>query len=545
MSLVPFSHPRKNVPRRSSATITHNAYSFPAPNNGIDVSQPLPGGDPTKAIRLDNLIPRVFGCMMRGGYRNWVMNLGGEVRTLMSYQPAHDAQGAQFAAAANGHVYDVTVHQDKNFVPTPVWSVDPIDMERPGQFDYTNFTTGGDVHFLCVVGKGAGYRTWNGTAWEEHLEGTDPGEIEGVDPKKFDFVMQWKRRLWFIEANSTIAWYLPVDVIAGKVTPFDFGPLLPHGGSLAMLQNWTVDGGEGLDDNLIVISTQGDVLLYKGTDPDEATTFSMVGRWFIGKVPVGRRFATHYSTDLAILSERGLVFLSELLRGQAFFDNAIVARNVNGELGRAVITNVDRYYWEVRFLPHEQGIIINAPRTSFGDSQWFFEINSKAFCNLFGMPMLTVDTFNSRTFFGDESGNVWLGFDGDSDGKVDDVWGKDLEGAVLTTFQPVNDGARIKRALMVRPSFTAPVAPAVVAKINPNWNLSMPVYSAPFTGQGVTEWDKDKWDQCVWNGEAQSYEAWVGATGTLRFAALAMRVKGYAGTTFIGWSVLVENGGIL
>jgi hypothetical protein len=545
MSLVPVQNPHKTHPRRASATMTHNAYAFPAPNNGIDVSQPLPGGDPTKAIRLDNLIPRVFGCVLREGYRNWVMNLGGEVRTLMSYQPAHNADGAHFAASDNGKVYDVTAPQSSTFVPTPVWSVPPLDMGRPGQFSYTNFTTGGDVHFLCVVGQGAGYRTWNGTAWEEHAEGTDPGEIEGIDPKKFDFVMQWKRRLWFIEANSTIAWYLPVDVIAGKATPFDFGPLLPHGGSLAMLQNWTVDGGEGLDDNLIIISTQGDVLLYKGTDPDEATTFSMVGRWYVGRVPVGRRFSTHYSTDLAILSERGLVFLSELLRGQAFFDNAIIARNVNGELGEAVIKLVDYFYWELKFLPREQMIIINAPRTAFGDMQWAFEINSKAFCNLYGMPMLAVDTFNSRTFFGDDSGSVWRGFDGDSDGKIDDVEGRDLEGGVLTTFQPVSDGVRLKRFLMVRPSFTAPVAPAITAKINGNWNFSMPSYIGPFTGQGMSEWDISKWDECVWNGEAQSYESWYGANGTGRFAALAMKVKGYAGTTFIGWSILVENGGIL
>lgn len=545
MSLVPFERPRKAIPRMSSATITHNAQQFPAPNNGIDVSQPLPGGDPTKAIRLDNLIPRVFGCVMREGYRNWVMNMGGEIRSLMSYQPAHNAQGAHFAASSNGSVFDITEPQDKDFIPTAVWTVDPTDMDVPGQFSYTNFTTGGDVHFLCVVGQGAGYRTWNGTAWVVHAEGTDPGEIEGVDPEKFDFVMQWKRRLWFIEANSTIAWYLPVDVIAGKATAFDFGPLFPHGGSLAMLQNWTVDGGEGLDDNLVVISTQGDVLLYKGTDPDEASKFSMVGRWYIGKVPIGRRFSTHYSTDLAIISERGLVFLSELLRGQAFFDNAILARNVNGELGEQVIRRSGEKYWELKFLPREQGIIINTPKTAYGDSQWFFEINSKAFCNLYGMPMLAVDTYDSRTFIGDESGNVWLAFDGDSDGKIDGVKGKDLEGGVLTTFQPVGDGIRIKRFLMARPSFVAPVAPAITVKVNANWNLSLPNYIAPFIGQGLTRWDTDKWDECVWNGEAQSYENWTGANGTGRFAALAMRVKGYAGTTFIGWGLLVEQGGIL
>jgi hypothetical protein len=525
--------------------MTHNAYTFPAPNNGIDVSQPLPGGDPTRAVRLQNLVPRVFGCVLREGYRNHVMNMNVEIRTLMSYQPAHRADGKMFAANANGDVFDVTAPQDSVYVPTPVWSVTPTDMPRPGQFSWTNFTTSGDIHFLCVVGAGAGYRTWNGTAWTEHAQGTQPGEIEGVDPKKFDYVMIWKGRLWFIENNSTVAWYLPVGVIAGKATAFDFGAFLPHGGSLAMLSNWTVDGGEGLDDNLVILSEQGDLLLYKGTDPDTAQTFAMVGRWYIGRIPVGRRVMTHYSTDLAVLSERGLVFLSEILRGQAFFDNALTAKNINGELSEMVIRLVDEYYWELRFLPREQMIIINTPRTAYGNTQWVFEINSKAFCTLYGMPMINVETFNGRTYFGDDSGTVWLGFDGDSDGKIDGTVGKDLEGQVLTTFQPVNDGVRVKRFLMVRASFTAPVAPAVSLQLNKNWNLGTPETIGPFTGQGLSEWNEAKWNQSVWNGGAESFEAWYGANGTGRFAALSMRVKGYAGTTFVSWTCLVEDGGIL
>jgi hypothetical protein len=53
------------------------------------------------------------------------------------------------------------------------------------------------------------------------------------------------------------------------------------------------------------------------------------------------------------------------------------------------------------------------------------------------------------------------------------------------------------------------------------------------------------WDVAVWSGSGQSYEAWTGATGTGRYAALAMKVRASADTLFVGWQALVEPGGVL
>jgi hypothetical protein len=49
----------------------------------------------------------------------------------------------------------------------------------------------------------------------------------------------------------------------------------------------------------------------------------------------------------------------------------------------------------------------------------------------------------------------------------------------------------------------------------------------------------------VWSGEGQAYEAWIGATGVGRYAALSLKIKGAEGTIFVGWQAIVEAGGIL
>jgi hypothetical protein len=550
MTLVPFTRPRPATPRRSSATITHSAFPFVSPIKGIDVSQPMPGGNPLTAIRMDNLIPRALGCVLRAGYLRWVSNLGAEVRSLMQYHPAL-GDPKLFAATSQGKVFDVTTQQPSSFVPTPVLTI--ASGAPQGEWTSLNYTTDAGVHYLCAVNQAGGYWTFDGTTWVEHINGTGPGQISGVNPRLFCFVMVYKRHLCFIEADSTRMWYLPSGQIAGVAEQFDFGALFPNGGELCMLVNWTFDGsaagtgaaGGGLDNKLVIIADQGDVLVYSGELVSETTEFALSGRWFIGRVPVGRRFASQYSSDVAMLSERGMCFASEMMRGQGFFTNAQMAQHINSDLAVQISNTLDVRYWEVKFLPHEQLILIKLPKYQGLDKQWCYEVNNAAFASLLDIPMNTVDTFDGKTFSGDYTGNVWRCFAGESDGAVDTTPGKDLQGTVVTSFQPLGDPVRVKRFLMVKPSFSAPVAPGVQARLNAEWNLGLPGSAPAFIASGDSLWDGGAWDIALWSGEGSSFESWTGAVGTGRYASLAMRVRGASGTIFVGWQALAEAGGIL
>jgi hypothetical protein len=200
----------------------------------------------------------------------------------------------------------------------------------------------------------------------------------------------------------------------------------------------------------------------------------------------------------------------------------------------------------VKFLPHEQLLIIKVPEFRGNDDiQWAFEVNNKAFCMLRGYFMLTMDTFDGRSYGGDHVGNVWLLFEGESDGEVDGVPGKDLQGSVVTAFQSLGEGVRVKRFLMVKPSFIANAPPGIQVRLNSEWNLRPPETSPPFLPQADSLWDIGLWDTAKWAGAALSYEAWVGAVGTGRYGSLAMRVRGAADTLFVGWQAVVEGGGIL
>lgn len=546
MALQQINRPRHSTPRRSAASQTHQVYAFPAPLRGIDVSQQLPGGDPLTAIRCQNLIPRVLGLELRKGYTRWVSNMAGEIRSLIAYHPAI-GDPKLFAANSNGDIFDVTAAQLSSFVPVPVINV-PGGLP-PGEWTSLNFTTSAGVHYLVLTCPGGGYYVYDGINFIEAQEGVGPGEIEGVDPHLFSFVTVYKNRLWFVERETTRAWYLPVGQVAGKATEFDFGAMFPNGGQLDVLINWTYDGGGtgagGLSNKLVIIADQGDVLVYGGDDPDVAAEFRVEGRWYVGRVPASTRYASLYQTDVVILSERGLNFMSELMRGQGFFGNESIAGNINSELAIQVSQNLDSRYWEVRFLPHEQLLVINFPESNSQSLQWGYEVNNKAFFILAGMPMVTVDTFDGKTFFGDQQGNVWWAFEGQSDGAIETVAGKDLEGNLVTAFTALGEGVRVKRFLMCRASFISDAPVGVQVQLNSEWSFTLPPGAPPYLRAGENYWDQGKWDVAVWGGAGKTYEVWTGATGTGRYGALSMKVRGAAGTVFVGWQALVEAGGIL
>ena len=77
------------------------------------------------------------------------------------------------------------------------------------------------------------------------------------------------------------------------------------GGYLVAAGTWTIDAGYGVDDNLVFITSNGEVIVYSGTDPSDITKFALVGVWRIGK-PVGKRCLMKYGGDMIILTYNGL-----------------------------------------------------------------------------------------------------------------------------------------------------------------------------------------------------------------------------------------------
>lgn len=551
MPLSPLVTPR--IPKKVYNQQAHQAFNLPSPTGGLNYLLPLTQQAPKDAIRLINMVPRPYGVELRKGWRVWQDTLvpDTEVRTLMPYNPARGTNGEYearlFAALTNGDVWDVTTQG------APVFQFNAPNQVDPGEWSYVQFATPAG-NYLCAVVSGGGYWTYDSVnGWVEVTTGSGPGQVtfpsgDGTSTVEFDFIMAWKNRLWFIKEFSTVAYYLPVNQIAGQLSAFDFGGLFINGGDLQMMASWTVDGGDGIDDRLVVSASEGDLLVYQGTDPDSADTFGLVGRWFVGSVPPGRRYMSEYGGDLQILSSKGLTSMSELLQFAGTFKAYVQsAAKINQALSRLIALTTQGQFWEIKYWMNEQLIVINQPDTqNTYDQQFVMDVNSTGWATFQGIPMNCFEIYPDGAYFGTKDGRVGRAGDGETDGiGLDNSEGKSLYGEVQTAWNPVGDPARMKRFIQVQPAFIGPRAPSVKLQVNSEWSFEGVNGSPGYVSEDIAAWDLAKWDLAKWYGSQNSYIAWAGCAGMGRFASLRLAVTGAPGTVFTNWLIVIEAGGIL
>ena len=523
---------------------------FSAPIKGLTVRYTLDNQDQSTALMLRNVLCRRYGVELRKGYARWVSNLPGEVRAVMSYYPPRAAgsplQPKLFAGCIDGNIYDVTAQQAVSFTPPIAQTLPP--QTEPGVFSWTMFSAGG-ANFLVVCCAGAGVWTYdNSTGWVNRtnaINGTGGANLQ------FDFVMSWKNRLWFLADNSNIAWYLPVNSIQGQAQSFDFGPLLVFGGDVCAMASWTLDAGDGVDDKLVLVGRGGDVFVYEGTDPASASTFKIVGRWSVGKIPMGRRFMSKYGGDLMLITTNGIERMSQLTQARGL----LTPGNEFGmddwvrymeTIARAVRDNASSPFWSPVYYFGEQCLHILTPyNTAVNGLQYVYGTLSGGWSEFTGVPMMCAEGHDGDFYFGTPDGNVMKMYTGSTDDQLPDgTPGKQITATVQTSFVALSQNAfNTKRPLMAMPMFLAPSAPNVKAQINTDWSFQSPPGSPIYNPFALAQWDAAKWDSAVWGGANNFFNAWVGAEGLGTHCSLRMDFTGESpGTIFTAWKLLAETG---
>jgi len=533
---------------RSAQTLNVQKITSTAPVNGLISQRLLAAMTPQDALQLRNFWVKPYGLELRPGYRIHQNNLNDPVNTMMAYEAKVPGDNKLFAVTFQG-ITDVTARQDNPGVPARDVT---FGSQIPGitdQWSWIMFSTG-DENYLCAVNQTNGYLTYStSTGWVNHPAGVAAGEIDGADPLLFDYIMSWKQRLWFVNANSNKAFYLPVSQLAGTVQEFDFGNFMRQGGTIQQFVSWTRDGGDGLDDFLVVIGSQGDVAVYQGTDPANADTFAMVGIWDVGRVPVGRRIAMKSGGDVQVLCETGILPLSELFTGmlRATASETSLGYNIQTILARKISSNLNEDQWELHYYPQEEQVMIKEPVTINERSAriWSASVHNRAWSQLVGLPVQTCVVFESTMYGSDQDGNVYELFIGDSDDVgFDGLPNLDLVGQIQTGFTNY-DSPDLKRCQLVEPVFVGESAPGVQVQMKTEFDFAVlpgsPQFFAPDDG---AMWDVDFWDQAYWSGQS-TYQAWAGAGCLGRYLSLFLSVRGPARLVFTHWTLSFEIGGMM
>lgn len=509
---------------------------IPAPNSGINRLDGLADMGPADSVQQFNLIPGQYGTRVRTGYREYCTNVGTSVRTIIPYTGSVEAENALFAATPAG-IYDVS---SSGAAPVLTHAFGTTTGDA-GWGIWTNYTTiGGSFALYCDEVNGYMHYDETTGLWTD-------GGVTGVTNSQLVFVMIFKSRLWFIQRDTGDAWYLPVGSITGAATKFSFGNKFKHGGTLQALYNWTVDGGEGIDDYLVAISSGGDVVVYKGTDPATATDWFQHGTWFIGPPPVGRRIGGSFGGELYLLSSYGVLPLSKLLSGTLVQqDDILLSKRITPLINAEMVLTRQTRGWEIRLVPTETLLLVSAPKqASQPNIQFVQSLNTQGWAVYRDVPYLTGDSWEGNFYIGDDDGRVLV-----HAGDLDDVslaedTSVQIEWALNMAFQDPGPFGTFKRIQLIRPIFFAEQAPSYNVEARYDYNLSeaMGAIDAPDPSGAV--WDVAIWDVSLWGGEFIVVQDLRGGSGMGRAISVALNGRSGSKTILIKFEVMYDTGGLL
>ena len=483
---------------RRGAAIS-KVYSWNAPVKGWVSNSNIADMPKNSAYRLDNWFPESNSIKVRDGHTEHAdLEESGLIRTLM----AHSAGGTDTIFAAIGtYVFDVTAGGVITTASADITGLTSAD------FIWTNFQVSGG-NYLYIVNGVDSARHYNGTAWATP-------SITGATSSTFSYVFPFKGRLFFIKKNTATVHYLPVDAVAGAVSTLEVGGELTLGGTLIAGAAITHDAGNGPEDYCGFISSEGEVVVYSGTDPSSSTTWSKKGTFRIGR-PIGARCLLKIGGDLAVLTQDGVVSLvRSILLDRAAAERGAFSSNISNEFNKQYALTGLIFGWQIATWPAGHMAIVNVPITD-GVTYYKYVMNvlTGAWCRFKAIDSTCWLLAGDDLYFGTTDGRVMqYGTASADDSSI-------IDAVAIGAFSHLDSQGYIKHVKAAQ-MFTRTDGDFLLGvNIAADFNL---VETAPasrnFSQQAGSLWDTALWDTATWSQSDAAQSVWLGVSKSGHFIA--------------------------
>jgi hypothetical protein len=486
------------VRRRLIQRTSNNVASLPAPVGGWNARDALANMAPTDAVTLDNLFPGVSSVSLRGGWQPHATGISGQVETLMTYNGG--ATDKMFAIA-QGSIYDVTT--------AGAVGAAAVSGLTNSRWEYVNITTAGGSYLYAANGVDAP-ELYDGSTWTA-ITGASSPAITGVTTTTLHCPTLFKNRMWFIQADTLKAWYLPTASVGGAANALDLSSVARMGGKLIAMATWTIDAGYGVDDNLVFITDQGEIIVYRGTDPSSASTWALIGVWQVG-APISRRCVTKYGGDLLILTLDGLIPMASALQSSRLDPQVALSDKIQGAFAAATRTYKGNFGWGLIYNPLNNALIVNIPAGTGTQQQFVMNNITKAWCRFTGWYANCWTLLNDTPYFG-------------TDGVVAQAWtagtgatsyadnGSAIATRALQAFNYFETRGVIKYFTRGRPTIYSNGQPAISIGVNVDFQTADIVGPLSFSPTAYGLWDVGLWDQALWGSDTVVSNNFVGLQG--------------------------------
>jgi hypothetical protein len=495
--------------------------SIPSPVGGWNARDSLGDMPASDAASMVNWFPSTTECVVRHGYTKWSTGYPSTVETIFSYAgPA----AVKLFGVCGGAIYDATAGG--------AIGASVVSGLSNSRFQYVNMETAGGNFLLAVNGTNK-MQYFDGTTWT-----VDGGTytVTVADTSKWSNICIHKQRVWAIEGASLKAWYMPTQSIAGAAALFDLSAFFQLGGHLVSVATWTIDGGQGVDDYLVFVSSRGEVLLYYGIDP--TGTWAMKGLYRVGS-PIGSRCMYKFAGDLLIICQDGVMPLSSALQSSRVDPTVAVSNKIQNAVSNAVSLYGANFGWQLLNFPRENMLFLNVPVATGAQQQYVMNTITKAWTSFSGWPALCFELYQDAPYFGANGyiGKAWDQLSDDSTNIVADA---------IQAFDYLRRPGIIKQVTMCRPVLRASGLPSVQVSVNIDFDLSTMPSSITLSPPTASLWGSAIWGSSLWGVALNVYNDWQGASGVgYSVAPRVIAISNGIETRWVATDIVYKLGAIL
>lgn len=352
-----------------------------------------------------------------------------------------------------------------------------------------------------------------------------------------NIVLSHQNRIFMADSVNLVVYYLPLQQKNGQVKKIPLNAVFKRGGAVRAMYSWSIDGGAGQNNQLVIFTDENEAAIYQGTDPD--TDFSLVGVYRFDS-PMSKHALRQYGGELYVLISTGVVPMSTLMRAEAE-QLGISDRSVLSEFQQVSSLNQAVAGWHLGMDYSTGRMIANMP---LGAPNTYRQLVRKMPASIWSrfdnLPARTWAWLSNTLYFGDDSGNVWI---------LDPLQTSDNGNPIHCDLQfawSTFRSAAFKDIKLVRLYYSSDGDPQPFVDVKMDFDTSPPA-NRPNVPSAVTgaDWDVADWDVADWAVGEVTYGGWNGCAAKGNVAAVRISCD-VLGCTFRvkGADVLWEQGSI-
>jgi hypothetical protein len=476
---------RQAVPQQVAQQL--QAMVIPAPTRGIIENENYGFMQPGGAIICDNWAPTLRGVKLRGGCQRWA-TLPETTPVISGFEYISGNVQKMFAGNAT-KLYDVSFTGAPTVVKTG---------QASGNYCASQMANASGDYMMVVNDAGDYPLRFDGTTWTTLNAGQITGPVGSSVVAGHNLVYVWKyrNRWYFLEGGTMNAWYLPTNAIQGALQMIPLSGAATKGGKLLFGATWSIDAGDGIDDKCVFATSEGELLIFTGSDPSDASNWRQEGRYSVSK-PMGMNAHIPVGGDLLIATVDGIVPISEAITKDATAMQLAAITRAIPKTWQAEVNAKIAWSWTMKKWDFYGGIFVTLPGGAPGN-RYCLVANalSGAWCRYVGWDCTCYMIIRNQMYFGTQDGYIMTA---DQTGTDDGVpYVATLVGG-WEMFQAPPSTITWRQA---RASFSAnngePFQPQLAACTDYVITLPTPPPAGPDPGL-LDVWDQGLWDHAKWD----------------------------------------------